>query len=314
MDCVREAIQRKHFSYRTEQVYCGWIKRFIHFHGKRHPLEMAEPEVNGFLSHLAVEGKVAASTQNQALSALLFLYQDVLGRGLDRIEGVVRAKTPLRLPVVLSRAEVRAVLDQMEGPPRLMAGLLYGAGLRLRECLELRVKDLDFDRGEITVRRGKGDKDRVTMLPANLHEALHEQLGEARKIYERDLAKGVGLATVPEALGRKYPSLHKEWGWQWVFPASATTDHPRTGERVRWHTHESVLQRAVKAAVHRAGIAKHVGPHTFRHCFATHLLERGQDIRTVQELLGHKDVTTTMIYTHVLNRGGRGVTSPADDL
>lgn len=314
IDCVREAIRARHYSFRTEQSYCGWVRRFILFHGKRHPLEMAEGEVNGFLTHLAVEGKVTASTQNQALSALLFLYREVLGRELDRIEGVVRAKAPKRLPVVLSREEVKAILDQMDGLERLMAGLLYGAGLRLRECLELRVKDLDFDRGELTVRGGKGAKDRVTMLPAKLYTPLRRQIDLARGLYEHDLARGTGLAVVPEALGRKYPNLNREWGWQWVFPASATTDHPRTGERVRWHVHESVLQKAVKAAVRKAGVAKLVGPHTFRHCFATHLLERGQDIRTVQELLGHANVSTTMIYTHVLNRGGRGVTSPGDDL
>ncbi|MEW5764083.1 MAG: integron integrase [Acidobacteriota bacterium] len=314
LDCVREAIRSRHYSYRTEETYCQWIRRFILFFNKRHPLEMGEGEINTFLSYLAGKRNVSASTQNQALAALLFLYREVLGREVGQLEGVVRAKRPARIPVVLSRREVQQVLAQMEGVPRLMAALLYGSGLRLTEGLSLRVKDLDFDRGEITVRAGKGNKDRITVFPAAIRGELKEHLERVRAVYERDLASASTGVAMPEALGRKYPSAAREWGWYWVFPASALTRHPRSGRLVRYHAHESVLQKAVGRAARRAKIAKHVTPHIFRHCFATHLLERGQDIRTVQELLGHSDVSTTMIYTHVLNRGGLGVVSPADDL
>ncbi|MGC8724420.1 MAG: integron integrase [Acidobacteriota bacterium] len=314
MECVREAIRARHYSYRTEQTYCQWIRRYILFFGKRHPLDMGEGEINTFLSHLATKGRVAASTQNQALSALLFLYREVLGREAGQLEGVVRAKRPQHLPIVLSRNEVQLVLSAMEGVHKLMAALLYGSGLRLLEGLGLRVKDLDFDRGELTVRGGKGNKDRVTVLPAALRGELQAHLQRVREVYERDLASNSSGVPLPGGLARKYPNAPSEWGWYWVFPSSTLCKDPRTGFLVRYHAHESGLQKAVGRAARKAKIAKHVTPHIFRHCFATHLLERGQDIRTVQELLGHSDVKTTMIYTHALNRGGRGVLSPADDL
>ena len=310
--CVREAIRARHYSYRTEQMYCQWIRRYILFFNKRHPLEMGEGEINTFLSHLATDDKVAASTQNQALAALLFLYREVLGREIGQLEGVVRAKRPQRLPVVLSQPEVRAVLDRMEGTPKLMVSLLYGAGLRLMECMRLRVKDLDFGRGEITVRQGKGNKDRGTVLPSSLVPQLKDHLTRVKALHERDLAAGCGEVVLPGALARKYPGAPKEWGWQWVFPSSTRSRDPLTGKVGRHHANERALQRAVRTAARGAGITKPVGPHTFRHCFATHLLERGQDIRTVQELLGHSDLSTTMIYTHVLNKGWKGVKSPLD--
>ncbi len=310
--CVREAIRARHYSLRTEEAYCQWIRRYILFQQKRHPLEMGEGEINTFLSHLATKGRVAASTQNQALAALLFLYRDVLGREIGQLEGVVRAKRSVRLPVVLSHTEVRAVLDRMDGTPKLMASLLYGAGLRLMECMRLRVKDLDFGRGEITVRGGKGDKDRATVLPSSLVAQLKDHLTRVKALRERDLAAGYGEVVFPGALARKYPGAPKEWGWQWVFPSSTRSRDPRTGKVGRHHANERALQRAVRQAARGAGITKPVGPHTFRHCFATHLLESGQDIRTVQELLGHSDLSTTMIYTHALNRGARGVLSPID--
>jgi len=314
LDQVRAAVRRRHYSRRTEEAYAQWIRRFILFHGKRHPAEMGEAEVTQFASHLAVKGSVSASTQNQALSALLFLYQVVLGRRIEWLEGIVRAKASPRLPVVLSREEVRAILDQMEGLPWLMAGLLYGAGLRLMECARLRVKDLDFDRHEIIVRMGKGGRDRRTMLPAGLRPHLQAHLKAARRQHEEDLRQGAGWVELPGALARKYPNAGRDWAWQWVFPATRRYLEPRTRQRRRHHLHESVLQRAVKIAVIRAGVPKPASCHTFRHSFATHLLEDDHDIRTVQELLGHRDVRTTMIYTHVLNRGGHGVLSPADRL
>lgn len=314
MDRVRTAIRARHYSPRTEEAYCQWIRRFIVFHGKRHPQEMGEGEINTYLSHLAAGRNVSASTQSQALSAILFLYREVLNRDVARLEGVIRAKKPQRLPVVLTRSEVRAVLEQMEGQKRLMAALLYGAGLRLNECLGLRVKDLDFERGEITVRAGKGGKDRVTILPATLKEGLLAHLKALRAEHDLELKRGRGTVHLPDALDRKYPSAPKEWIWQWVFPATGQCRHPRTGVLARYHIHERVLQRAVREASRRAGISKPVHCHAFRHSFATHLLEAGYDIRTVQELMGHRDVSTTMIYTHVLNRGGLGVRSPADTL
>jgi integron integrase len=313
MECVREAIRARHYSYRTEETYCGWIRRFILFFDKRHPLDMGEGEINTFLSHLATKGQVAASTQNQALAALLFLYREVLGREVGQLEGVVRAKRPRRLPVVLTRDETKRLLAKMQGTPLLMAGLLYGAGLRLEECLSLRVKDLDFGRGEITVRHGKGGKDRVTVFPATLKSPLRTHLEKVKALHEHDLANGRGEAPLPDALARKYPNAGREWAWQFVFPSSTISRHPRTGKPVRYHQHESVLQKALKEASRAAGLTKVVHSHALRHSFATHLLERGYDIRTVQELLGHSDVSTTMIYTHVLNRGGRGVVSPADE-
>jgi integron integrase len=275
---------------------------------------MGEAEVTEFLSSLATKGKVSASTQNQALAALLFLYRNVLGRELDWLQDLVRAKRPVRLPVVLSRDEVAALLRHVRGTPWLMASLMYGAGLRLLECARLRVKDVDLDRREITVRDGKGRKDRVTVIPARLVQPLTEQLEKAREQHSADLRRGAGYVELPDALARKYPTAAQEWGWQWVFPATSFYFHRETGQRRRHHLHESVVQRAVKEAARAAGISKPASPHCLRHSFATHLLERGYDIRTIQELLGHQDVSTTMIYTHVLNRGGRGVISPLDPL
>lgn len=314
LDQVREAIRARHYSRRTEECYTLWIRRFILFHGKRHPAEMGEAEVTRFVSSLAVRGRVSASTQNQALSAVLFLYRDVLGRKLQWLDGIVRAKASHRLPVVLSRDEVRAVIDRLDGQPWLMAGLLYGAGLRLLECARLRIKDVDFARNEIVVREGKGNRDRRTMLPLGLQAHLQAHLETVRHQHDTDVLRGAGWVELPNALVRKYPNAGREWPWQWVFPATRTYVEPVTKQRRRHHLHESVLQRAVKIAVARSGIAKPASCHTFRHSFATHLLEDGHDIRTVQELLGHRDVRTTMIYTHVLNRGGRGVRSPADRL
>jgi integron integrase len=308
------AIRTRHYSLRTEEAYVRWIKRFIFFHDKRHPLELGGEEVSQFLSALAVHETVSASTQQQALNALVFLYRAVLGRDFGWLHDVVRAKKPKRLPVVLSKEEVQALLRELKGEKWLMATLLYGAGLRLLECLRLRVKDIDFARNQLVVRAGKGDKDRLTMLPAVVKTSLVKHLKEVQRQYEDDLAHGFGRVYLPNALERKYPNANKEWGWQWVFPASQISTDPRSGEQRRHHLHESVLQRAIKEATHKARIHKPVSCHTLRHSFATHLIEDGYDIRTVQELLGHTDVRTTMIYTHVLNRGGQGVRSPADRL
>jgi len=313
LDQVREEIRKRHYSRRTEKTYVGWIRRFILFHGKRHPAEMGEAEVSRYLSHLAVSGKVSASTQNQALSALFFLYRQVIGREVEWVEGVVRAKRPLHLPVVLTREEVRAVLCQLQGVEWMMASLLYGAGLRLLECCRLRVKDVDLVKREIVVRDGKGGKDRVTLLPAKMVEPLRVHLERVRGQHGADLAHGAGSVELPWAMERKYPRAPWEWGWQWVFPATRFYVHPATGRKRRHHLHESVLQKAVREAVLRAGVAKPATCHALRHSFATHLLEDGYDIRTIQELLGHSDVSTTMVYTHVLNRGGRGVRSPLDE-
>jgi integron integrase len=312
LDRVREAIRTRHYSPRTERTYVGWIRRFILFHGKRHPRDMGESEVVAFLSSLATTGGVSASTQNQALSALVFLYSEVLGERLDWLNGIVRAKRPVRIPVVLSRDEVRALLSQLEGTVWLMASLMYGSGLRLLECVELRVKDVDLDLREIRVRDGKGRKDRVTMLASTLVDPLKGQLTRVRALHDRDLADGCGWVALPDALARKYPNAGREWGWQWMFPATRHYVDRYTGQRRRHHLHESVPQRLVRAAVVRAGLTKPASCHTLRHSFATHLLETGHDIRTIQELLGHRDVSTTMIYTHVLNLGGRGVRSPLD--
>ena len=290
----------------------AWIRRYIVFHGKRHPAEMGAVEVTQFLSSLAQQDHVAASTQNQALSALLFLYRQVLQVEMPWLDNVVRVKRSERLPVVLTREEVRAVIRELQGPPRLMAILLYGAGLRLLECARLRVKDVDFATNQIIVRAGKGDRDRVTMLPAVVRTDLVRHVEMVRRQHEADLRHGAGWVELPWALARKYPNAGREWAWQWVFPATRIYVDRETGQRRRHHLHESVLQRAVKEAVRRAGIAKRATCHTFRHSFATHLLEDNHDIRTVQELLGHRDVSTTMIYTHVLNRGPGGVRSPAD--
>jgi integron integrase len=295
-------------------VYVAWIRRYIFFHGKRHPTEMGAPEVTKFLTSLAVDGQVAASTQNQALSALLFLYKDVLETNLPWLDGIVRARRPERLPVVLTREEVRAALQGLRGAPYLLACLLCGAGLRVLECCRLRVQDVDFASNQIVVRGGKGDKDRVTMLPAMVKDALARHLSGVCAQHQRDLAAGAGWVELPYALLRKYPNAGRDWVWQWVFPATRIYLDRATGQRRRHHLHETVLQRAMRGAVRRSGLTKRASPHTLRHSFATHLLEDGHDIRTVQELLGHRDVTTTMIYTHVLNRGPAAVRSPADRL
>jgi integron integrase len=293
---------------------CAVDPRYIGFHRLVHPATLSAAHVGAFLTWLATAQHVSASTQNQALAALLFLYEQVLHVPIGPIEHVVRAKQPLRLPVVLSRDEVAAVLSHLEGTTWVIGMLLYGAGLRLEECLELRVKDIDFDRSQITVKRGKGQKDRVTPLPSAVVDALRRHLEMVRQLHQTDLAPGGGRVMLPDALDKKYPSAAKEWGWQFVFPASRICRDPRWGPPTRFHLHESAVQKAIAAAVRRSGIAKRAGPHTFRHSFATHLLEDGYDIRTVQELLGHKDVSTTMVYTHVLNRGAGAVRSPADRL
>jgi integron integrase len=312
LDRVRDAVRARHYSRRTEKAYVAWIRRYILFHGKRHPSEMGAAELTQYLSSLAVEGNVAASTQNQALSALLFLYRAVLHQDLPWLDDVVRAKRPVRLPVVLTRDEVRAVIRQLRGTPRLMAILLYGSGLRLLECARLRVKDVDFGRHQIIVRAGKGDKDRTTTLPTIISVDLTRHLDIVKKQHDLDLRQGAGWVELPWALARKYPNAGREWAGQWVFPATRLYVDRETGQRRRHHLHESVVQRAVKDAVRHAGIPKRATWHTLRHSFATHLLEDDRDIRTVQELLGHRDVSTTMIYTHVLNRGPAGVRSPAD--
>jgi integron integrase len=314
LDRVHEAVRRRYFSRRTEEAYVHWIKRFIYFHGKRHPEALGEAEVTAFLNHLAAVRNVAASTQNQALSALLFLYKEVLGKELDWLDGLQRAKRPPRLPTVLSRPEVERLLAQLIGTRWLLASLLYGAGLRVIECLRLRVKDVDLGYRQILVRDGKGEKDRVTMLPEKLVEPLRAHLERVRLVHARDLREGHGEVHLPYALARKYPRAGREWAWQYVFPSKNLSADPDDGMMRRHHLDESVPQRAVKEAARIAGIAKHVSCHTLRHSFATHLLEAGYDIRTVQELLGHSDVSTTMIYTHVLNKGGRGVASPLDRL
>jgi integron integrase len=311
---VREAIRARHYSRRTEQAYWYWIRQFIFFHGKRHPAQMGAAEVTAFLSWLATERDVAAATQGQALSALLFLYQQVLGTRLPWLDELVRAQRPVRLPTVLSEAQVRRLLDALEGGARLMAGLLYGAGLRQIECLTLRVKDVDFAYRQILVRDGKGSKDRVTMLPEGLVQPLQAHLGKVRALHQRDRKEGYGEVFLPHALARKYPRAAREWGWQYLFPSALRSADPESGAVRRHHVHPDTLGRAVKRAARAAGIVKPVTCHTLRHSFATHLLERGYDIRTVQELLGHSDVSTTMVYTHVMNRGARGVKSPLDRL
>jgi integron integrase len=315
LDQVREAIRALHYSVRTEETYVHWIKRFILFHGKRHPREMGEAEVAAFLSHLANESNVAANTQNLALAALLFLYREVLDRDLPWLKDVTRAKRPQRLPTVLTRREVDLLLGLLDdSEAALVVRLLYGTGMRLMEGVRLRVGDVDFERCQITVRHGKGGKDRVTVLPQALVEPLQQQLAARHKRYELErAAREVGV-WLPDALERKYPGAGTEWIWQYVFAARRPSRDPRSGLRRRHHLDETLVQRQVRRAAQRAGLTKHVSPHTLRHSFATHLLESGYDIRTVQELLGHSDVATTMIYTHVLNRGGKGVISPLDRL
>lgn len=314
LDQIREAIRLKHYSIRTEDVYVDWTRRFVLFHGKRHPRDMGAVEVEHFLTHLAVERTVSAATQNQAKSALLFLYREVLGIELPWLDNVVQAKSPRRLPVVLTPREARTLLHELNGTMWLVVSLLYGTGMRLLEGLRLRVRDIEFERREVLVREGKGNKDRVTVLPENLVLPLQKQMEKARQLHDQDLAEGFGAVYLPDALARKYPQAAKAWGWQYVFPSPVRSADPRTGEVRRHHIYEESIQRAVRTAARRAGIVKPVTPHVLRHSFATHLLQAGYDIRTVQELLGHKDVSTTMIYTHVLNQGGKGVRSPLDQL
>lgn len=309
---VRRLIRVRHLSPRTEQAYLSWIRRYARYHGLRHPQELGTDEVVAYLTHLANERHVSRSTQAQAMSALLFLYREVLELPIEDVRRVVRARVPGRLPVVLSRVEVRRILAELTGDVWLVSLLLYGAGLRLAECLALRVKDLNHDRREVTVRRGKGGKDRVTMLPAMAREPLRKHLERVKSLHERDLAAGAGRAVLPEALERKAPSWSTDFGWQWLFPATRRYVERGTGTIRRHHLHETVVQRAFRRAVLASGVSKRATCHTLRHSFATHLLEDGYDIRTVQELLGHTDVSTTMIYTHVLNRGGLGVRSPLD--
>jgi integron integrase len=313
LDRVRWHLRVKRYSIRTERTYVDWIRRFILFNGKRHPEQMGEEEVAAFLSHLAINGHVAASTQNQAFSALLFLYQQVLHRKLDYIDGVERAHRPAKLPVVFTRTEARAVLANLKGDYRLMAHLLYGSGLRLLECLRLRIKDVDFGYRHITVREGKGMRERITILPERLCRPLQAHLDRVKELHQQDLARGGGAAYLPTALHRKYPNAAREWVWQYVFPAEKLSLDPRSGQKRRHHVHEKNLQNAVKQAIRAARIPKAASCHTFRHSFATHLLENGYDIRTVQELLGHKEVATTMIYTHVCNKPGLSVRSPVDE-
>lgn len=313
LEQVRTVMRLKHLSYKTEQAYLHTIKRFILFHDKRHPAELGVPEIRAYLAYLATERNVTASTQNTALSALLFLYREVLHQELPFIGQIERARRSTRLPVVFTRTEVQAILAQLQGTHHLMASLLYGAGLRLMECVRLRVKDLDFAVCQITVRAGKGDKDRVTVLPQLLVPPLQQHLTRVQRLHQNDLEEGFGAVELPYALAQKYPNAAAKWGRQYVFPAAKRSIDPRSGVGWRHHVLEDGLQRAVKAAIARTGIVKHGSCHTFRHSFAAHLIESGYDIRTVQELLGHKDVRTTMIYTHVLNRGGRGVRSPLDD-
>lgn len=311
LDQVRDAIRRKHYAYRTEETYVSWIRQYILFHHKRHPQEMGAAAIEAFLTYLAQERHVSASTQNQALSAILFLYREVLHMPVSGVE-VTWANKPKRLPTVLSQEETRCVLAGLTGAQRLMGQLLYGSGLRLMECLRLRVKDVDFAQRHIVVRDGKGAKDRVTLLPELVTAPLQQQLKHVKLIHEKDLQAGYGRTSLPDALSVKYPNADREWGWQYIFPSSKVSLDKRTDVMRRHHLHESVLQKAIKQAAKQAGIVKPVGPHTFRHCFATHLLESGYDIRTVQELMGHKDVKTTMVYTHVMNKGPLGVRSPLD--
>lgn len=312
MDRLRRELRTRHYAPRTEDTYAFWVRRYLAFHGMRHPADMGAHEINAFLTDLAVHGNVAASTQNQALSALLFLYRHVLGIDVGDFGQVVRARKPFRLPIVMTRDEVRRVLAQLSGEHWLMASLMYGTGLRVNECVALRVQDLEFDRNQVFVRDGKGRHDRMVMLPQRLKDPLGEQLWRVREIHRRDLEDGFGRVLLPEAIDRKYPSAAVDWRWQWVFPQDRRWVDRATGAQGRHHQDPSLIQRAVALAVRKAGLAKRASCHTFRHSFATHLLESGHDIRTVQELLGHQSVRTTQIYTHVLNRGPSGVPSPAD--
>jgi integron integrase len=312
LDQVRAELRVRHYSPRTEEAYVAWVRRFVRFHGLQHPATLGPEAVSAFLTHLASDEGVASSTQNQALAALIFLYTHVLGRPGKTFEAFVRAKRPQRVPVVLSVAEVVRVLDELEGVPRLMSSVLYGSGLRLMECARLRVKDVDLDRYEIVVRDGKGAKDRVTPVPRRLEGPLREHLDKVTQQHSDDRAAGGGWVELPPTVGRKFSASGRDWAWQWVFPATRTYRHPETGQVRRHHFHETALQRALRDAGRAAGLAKRVTCHALRHSFATHLLEAGYDIRTIQELLGHRSVATTMVYTHVLNRGGLGVQSPFD--
>lgn len=312
-DRLRDVARLKHLSLKTEQSYVQWVRRYWIFHGKRNLRTLTVEAIRAFLTHLAVEGHVSASTQNQALCAILFLYRDVLKMELPYIDGIERARRKKKLPVVFTHREAKAILNIMTGTYKLMAALLYGSGMRLNECLRLRAKDLDFEMHQITVRDGKGENDRITMLPRSIEDTLKRHLTKVKLLHEEDLAEGFGEAHLPYALDRKYPGAGKSWEWQYVFPSSSRSVDPRSGKERRHHVYAAGLQRAVKAAIRKAGVVKYAGCHTFRHSFATHLLESGYDIRTIQELLGHKDVSTTMIYTHVLNRGKLGVNSPLDD-
>jgi integron integrase len=314
LDRLRDSLRVRHYSLRTEDAYLDWVRRFILFHGKRHPKDMGAPEVQAFLSHLAVDRRVSPSTQNQAKAALLFLYRNLLEVDLPWLSEVVQARRQPRLPVVLTPGEVRAVFDQMEGGMALVAQVLYGTGMRLMEGLRLRVKDVEFERREVVVRDGKGGKDRVTMLPDRLMGPLRSHLDRVRALHEQDLAEGFGAVWLPDALAEKSKAASRAWGWQWAFPSAQRSVDPRSGLARRHHLHPESVQKAVRLAARAAELVKPVTPHVLRHSFATHLLAAGHDIRTVQELLGHKDVATTMIYTHVLNRGGRGVASPLDGL
>ncbi len=312
IDQLRSALRVRHYSIRTEQVYVQWVKRYIFFHHKRHPKDMSEQEITAFLSHLALDRRVAASTQNQALSAILFLYKHVLDHDLEWLNDIVRAKRPVRLPTVLSRDQIRPLLAELNGTNKLIGHLLYGSGMRLIECLRLRVKDIDFEYQQIMIREGKGGKDRVTLLPERLVSPLTKHLERVRRLHNMDLEQGHGSVYLPFALAKKYPGADSEWGWQYVFPSRNRSLDPDTGRFRRHHVHESNFPRALKQAARDIGLNKPVSSHALRHSFATHLLEDGYDIRTIQELLGHKDVKTTMIYTHVIKRGGRGVRSPLD--
>jgi integron integrase len=312
LEQVRQTCRIKHFSLKTEKAYMGWIKRFILFNNKRHPKEMGEKEISKYLTFLADKANVSASTQNQAFSSILFLYRDVLQINLSKIDKIHRPRGSPKLPVVFTKDEVNSILNQLHGTKKLMAVLLYGSGLQLMECIRLRVKDIAFGYNQITVHDGKGNKDRLTMLPISLKNRLKEHLKKVKLLHDRDLAKGFGTVYLPNALERKYPNANKEWAWQYIFPSSRLSADPRSGKIHRHHEFETNLQRTVKKAIEKARINKAGSCHTLRHSFATHLLENGYDIRTVQELLGHKDVKTTMIYTHVLNKGGRGVKSPVD--
>ncbi len=313
LDLLRDALRVRHYSPRTEEAYVGWVRRFAAFHRFRDPRTLTPADISAFVSHVAANG-VAASTQNQALGAILFLYQTVLKLPVPELRDITRARSSTRLPVVLSHAEVAQLLSRLTGVEWLMAAMLYGCGLRVLECVELRVKDVRLERGEVMVRQGKGAKDRVTMLPVALRAPLLDHLRRRQAQHQHDLAAGCGSVALPDQLHRKYPQAPIEWGWQWVFPATRFYVDPETGSRRRHHLHESVLQKAVKRAAVAARLPVAASCHTLRHSFATHLLESGYDIRTIQELLGHRDVSTTMIYTHVLNRGGRGVRSPLDGL